>query len=1286
MSDQGSQGSVSGSGYDGAFADSLLRSCDEEAASLQHVLGGPLQVSGWTLGARLGEMQPGGADTLLLPRGAVNAGVLPQHGGVGQFAETSGQEPLAYVRQSTASQLQPGPCDPAFFSTGSPDVHWASTSSNHASQGLGPVKQLSFGPALIHANLPLETTPQSWLQPEKHLRTSHKADLAATPLSQNQLRSPSLDLGWSLQYGSFSQAQRYNPVRQHLVAPKTGVATSPENRIPIWQHEGSHVQSAAFTDVRGEQTPRSAPQTPIQKDNIAAGRQPQHAKPSLSSAPQGRHYMSATSLSFQGHPSQVSLQPLRDQAEHLLRNRLVHQSAHRFEGGRIGRRWEKQENREKKLHAQSPGPLPLSSPPPLAPDLHSLPRRQQAPPRPPGLRLNALFQDSTPAIPKPHHANLAVKQAHATELRYSSPEVTRQGPPVPQFSQRSDRRAPLAQTGVPAGDALWQSGVSSLQNQQGPGHSAHWQPAEESLWSRQQAPVVTVIGAKEGQGPALNLGDRSHNYVGGQHSQRLVSGQDMDVGPHWHAVAGRSDRGPNPDLAHVAGAMHSQMQPSTHPAPQIPHVPQERGQKDSFGADTPATRALQSQLSSTQRALGGAKHGVWRSTHPAGTVEDLSGPEQRSPVQNTGALDTAESSAEHVPSQATRQRGRAPRKAVRKTTQGGTPEKVELVGGHAAVPESSLPLRTGAPQGWLGYSDGTGVLGIESHHELFPKDDWEVKPVGEQGLEAIAEAAEYEAVDQYPMGRFSRASAKFDQALGFENVDEFGNEVSEGKKRPRGEAESETERAAYVSSVEALSGTNAAARSRIACELEKQAIILALEEGHVVKRIKLMGILSGSAPRAAPEPAASLPSGAVCPHAGPGPARGDADVVSENGGPFLTGPPVSGTEMPGLQPVVTYNDVTGAPRTGRDTVNGGDGSEGHVGPPQKPLTSAVPTAGAPFSASAQQDATPFDRASGHFAVPSDPGQPTAHFFADVQDAMSDSEDKENIRPKEDTAASDDMDFETDLDQSPPQQEQSGNASPVLLTPSIGEGLAHSVGNVVLSYGAGAAGSFAEGMVLQRPVTSPLGSSEEMGEDDPLLALQPAAKRHKAAHLPQPVAPSTPAEVATNAASVFGASPPADAWEKHDSPPLRSKVVKCLVSHPLTPPKSSFPSFPSPAHQTLPVVTRRSSVSSRTPSPPGVKAGGVPSPKSSPDRMRPALCSAPYNLGSPTKSREGRGPFSSPQKTSPGRKTIPSPAKSRNSTASPPKKGSKGSGPSSSSSRSMGPSPPKSSPAKMARLI
>lgn len=148
-----------------------------------------------------------------------------------------------------ASLLQPGSRDPGYFqallATGSPDVQWA-TSSNYASQGLGPVKQLLFEPLSVHTVPPLETTPQNWLQLEKHPAASYRADVAATPLSQIQSRNPSLECGWSLQDGSFSQAQCYTPARQHLVAPKTGVATNPEDRRPIWQHAGSHVQPAAF--------------------------------------------------------------------------------------------------------------------------------------------------------------------------------------------------------------------------------------------------------------------------------------------------------------------------------------------------------------------------------------------------------------------------------------------------------------------------------------------------------------------------------------------------------------------------------------------------------------------------------------------------------------------------------------------------------------------------------------------------------------------------------------------------------------------------------------------------------------------------------------------------------------------------------------------------------------------------------------------------------------------------------------------------------------------------------
>lgn len=65
MSDQASQGSVSGSGYDGAFADSILRNCEEEAASLQQVLGSAPQAPAWNLGARLGDIQPGSNATAL---------------------------------------------------------------------------------------------------------------------------------------------------------------------------------------------------------------------------------------------------------------------------------------------------------------------------------------------------------------------------------------------------------------------------------------------------------------------------------------------------------------------------------------------------------------------------------------------------------------------------------------------------------------------------------------------------------------------------------------------------------------------------------------------------------------------------------------------------------------------------------------------------------------------------------------------------------------------------------------------------------------------------------------------------------------------------------------------------------------------------------------------------------------------------------------------------------------------------------------------------------------------
>lgn len=353
-------------------------------------------------------------------------------------------------------------------------------------------------------------------------------------------------------------------------------------------------------------------------------------------------------------------------------------------------------------------------------------------------------------------------------------------------------------------DTPWLAGAKPLLTQQGTVHSNYPQRAEDAFWGEPQATAVTV-GAQGGQGQARNLGVRSSVYEDGLRARQMVGGQGIDARPHWHAATKSPNRGLHTNKAHVAVSMHSQMQPSAPNAqstPQLLVVPQERAQKDSVGRDTPAIRALQSQLSSTQRAVEGTTHGIWRSTEPASAtfqkLNTLSGPDEPTPLQSMAPLDTLEASAEHVPSRANRQRGRAPRKAVRMSAQGGTPEQVDLVSGHAAVSESSFPLGPGALKGWLGYSDGTGVPGTESHRE-FQEDDWEEKPLGEQGL---GETAEGEAVDRYPLGRFSRASAKFDQALGFENVDEFGHELSEGKKRSRDEAESEAERATYLSNVE----------------------------------------------------------------------------------------------------------------------------------------------------------------------------------------------------------------------------------------------------------------------------------------------------------------------------------------------------------------------------------------------------------------------------------------------------------------------------------------------------
>jgi hypothetical protein len=314
----------------------------------------------------------------------------------------------------------------------------------------------------------------------------------------------------------------------------------------------------------------------------------------------------------------------------------------------------------------------------------------------------------------------------------------------------------------------------------------------------------------------------------------------------------------------------------------------------------------------------------------------------------------------------------------------------------------------------------------------------------------------------------------------------------------------------------------------------------------------------------------------------------------------------------------------------------------------------------------------------------------AELFADVEDAMSDSEDKENIRPGGSPEVDNDEMY-VEVEQGPftPHEERIGDISPRLLTPAIGLRAPQGVANRALFQGEGSlegtVGGVYEMPVLVGECGAAPGPCEDIDVEDPLLALQPAAKRHKADHhLPVPV--SSAAAFSTPVPSL-GALPSdrsthARALETVEGAPIP-------VQTPPTPPKSSFPSISTPPGHALAVPSRRPSLSLQNPSPPTHKSAGMSSPKSSPNRMRPALCSAPYNSGSPTRTWEARGPTSPPRKTSPGGKKGLSPAKSHNSAASPPRRGSKGAAPSSSSSRSLGASPPRrlpSSPAKMARMI
>lgn len=318
-----------------------------------------------------------------------------------------------------------------------------------------------------------------------------------------------------------------------------------------------------------------------------------------------------------------------------------------------------------------------------------------------------------------------------------------------------------------------------------------------------------------------------------------------------------------------------------------------------------------------------------------------------------------------------------------------------------------------------------------------------------------------------------------------------------------------------------------------------------------------------------------------------------------------------------------------------------------------------------------------------------PNGSRAELFPGVEDVMSDSEDKENVRPGgSPEVADDEMDVEVEQGPFTPHEERSGDTSPRLLTPGIGIRAPQGVANRALFQGDESLGGTVRGVyeipVLLGGCAAVPGPCEDIDEDDPLLALQPAAKRHKA---DQDVLAESPAAAFFTPGPSLGALPLDRSAHASTQKSLHGAAIPVRI--PPTPPKSSFPSICTPPGHALAVPSRRPSLSLQTPSPPTHKSAGMSSPKSSPNRMRPALCSAPYNSGSPTRTWEARGPTSPPRKTSPGGKKGLSPAKSHNSAASPPRRGSKGAAPSSSSSRSLGASPPRrlpSSPAKMARMI
>lgn len=166
---------------------------------------------------------------------------------------------------------------------------------------------------------------------------------------------------------------------------------------------------------------------------------------------------------------------------------------------------------------------------------------------------------------------------------------------------------------------------------------------------------------------------------------------------------------------------------------------------------------------------------------------------QLGPLPSMVPADAVEASAEHVP---TRQRGRATRRAVQRTGTRGAPKGFEKAAKHPVKIEAQPLSADGVGHGWQGSV-------FENYAQVLPEDK-----VGGQldGVEAPVEPApflaEYEALDRYPMGKFTQLSARFDRALGFENVDEFGQEVVGVKKRLRDGFESVTELETYQASVE----------------------------------------------------------------------------------------------------------------------------------------------------------------------------------------------------------------------------------------------------------------------------------------------------------------------------------------------------------------------------------------------------------------------------------------------------------------------------------------------------